>query len=107
MKAFPMEEADRLLRFGIRGHRDEGKAAGLARELILHERGVRDGAGFGEKILEVDFGGVEGKIPDVEFIGHSVVFLKQTRSVCGSVSEGRISNRHWNFRDQRPRYEHN
>ncbi len=65
LDGFSVEEADRFLRFLGRGHGDEGKAAGFAREFVLHERGFLNGAGFGEEILKFDLGCVKGEIPDV------------------------------------------
>jgi hypothetical protein len=70
MEVFAMEEADGLLRFVVRGHGDEGEATGLAGHFVLHESAVGDGTSLSEELLEVVFNGVEGKIPDVEFIGH-------------------------------------
>ena len=62
-----VEEADRLLRVFRGGHGDEGEAAGLARGAVLHQHGFRNGAALGEKILEIDFEGLKGKISYVEF----------------------------------------
>src|ERR1051325_6635798 len=46
-----VEEADCLLRLGVGRHRDESKAAGFPRELILHQCDFGDRAGFGKGIL--------------------------------------------------------
>ena len=70
-----VEEADGFLGFFSRGHGHEGEAAAFAGELILHESDFGDGAGFGESVLKVDFGGIEGKISYVELIGHTAVFV--------------------------------
>ncbi len=57
-----VEFRDRFLRILFRGHRHEGKAARFTRELILHERDFLHRARLSEKILEIGFGRVEGKI---------------------------------------------
>jgi hypothetical protein len=57
-----IEFSDCLLRVCVRGHRDEGEPARLAGELILHQRDLLDWSSLSEKILEICFGRVEGKI---------------------------------------------
>jgi hypothetical protein len=97
MMRLAMEEADRFLRFFIAAHRDEGESAGLAREFVLHQRGFGNSASLGKEVLEVDFSGVEGKIPDVEFVSHFGLFVGFANpELQGSVSDFRISNCHWN-----------
>jgi hypothetical protein len=54
-----------LLRIGFIAHCDKGKAARFAGEFVLHEGDFGDRARLREKILEVGFGGIEGKISDV------------------------------------------
>jgi len=95
-----VEEVDRLLGVFIGRHRDKGKTTGFARELILHERDFRDRAGLGEGVLKVDFGGVEGKISDVEFAGHIVVSLNQVRSIGGCFRSSDFQNCRWSPRIQ-------
>jgi hypothetical protein len=75
-----VEKADGLLGFFCGRHRHEAKAAGFAGEFILHQSGFGDRAGLGEMILKIVFGGIEGKISDVEFSGHIVIC-----SICGAV----------------------
>jgi hypothetical protein len=48
-------------------HRHEREAAGAASDAIIDERHFRDGAVLFEKILEIVFGRIEGKISYVEF----------------------------------------
>ena len=62
------------LGFLVRGHGHEGEASGLSSQFVLYEDGFADGAGFGEEVLEIVLGGVEGEIPDVEFGCHMVCF---------------------------------
>jgi hypothetical protein len=59
---FAIQIRDRLLRvrFGRHGH--ERKTARFASEFILHQRDFLDCARRGEKVLEIWFGCVEGKI---------------------------------------------
>jgi hypothetical protein len=85
-----VKDADRLLRFLGGRHGDEGKSAGTARELVLHERDFGNGAGFGEGVLKIDFGGIEGKISDVEFIRHIAVVVCVSSTALVAVSGYRI-----------------
>ena len=48
------------VRFGC--HRDKGEAARFTGELILHQRDLLDWSRLSEKILQICFGRVEGKI---------------------------------------------
>src|SRR5207237_8920562 len=57
-----IELGDRLRRIRVRRHGDESEAARLTGELILHQRDFLDRADAGKHVLEVGFGGVEGKI---------------------------------------------
>jgi len=54
----------------IGAHRDEGKAAWTARGAIHHEVGFKHGAVRRESVLQIIFGGVEGKVSDKQFIIH-------------------------------------
>ena len=76
-------ELDRLcLRFLVRGHRHECESARLTRHLVLYKDRFANGAGFGKKVLKVIFCGVEGKIPDIKFGSHMIVFIVEA-SLCG------------------------
>jgi len=57
-----VEVGDRFLRVGFTAHRDKGKTARFAGKFVLHEGDFLDRASLGEKILQVGFGGIEGKI---------------------------------------------
>jgi hypothetical protein len=57
-----IELGDRFLRIGFIAHRDKSEAARFAGKFVLHKSDFLDGPGLGEKILEVSFGRVEGKI---------------------------------------------
>ena len=57
-----VELGDCLLRIRIRGHRDKGEAARFTGKLILHQRDLLHRARLSEKILQISFGRVEGKI---------------------------------------------
>jgi len=65
--------ADRRLGAGVVRHHDETEAAGAAGVAIGDEGGFAHGSGLAEEFAEVALGGVEGKIPDVEFGGHCSV----------------------------------
>jgi hypothetical protein len=47
------------------GHGDEGEAARAIGGTIHHQIDFRDGAAGGEEVLQVVFGGVKGKVPDI------------------------------------------
>ena len=47
------------------GHRHEGEAAGAVGGTIHDQVDFRDGAAGGEEVLQVVFGGVKGKVPDI------------------------------------------
>jgi uncharacterized membrane protein YphA (DoxX/SURF4 family) len=57
-----IELRDCLLGVCFRCHRDKGEAARLTGELILHQRDLLDWSRLSEKILQICFGRVEGKI---------------------------------------------
>jgi hypothetical protein len=57
-----IELRDCLLGVRFRCHRDKGEAARLTGELILHQRDLLDWSRLSEKILQICFGRVEGKI---------------------------------------------
>jgi hypothetical protein len=57
-----IELRDCLLGICFRCHRDKGEAARLTGELILHQRDLLDWSRLSEKILQICFGRVEGKI---------------------------------------------
>jgi hypothetical protein len=57
-----VEFRDRFLRVCFVAHGDESEPARFAGELVLHEGDFLDSARLGEKILEIGFGCVEGKI---------------------------------------------
>ena len=59
---FAVKFGDRFLRVGLIAHRDKGEAARFAGKFVLHESDFADRADLSEKILEVGFGGIEGKI---------------------------------------------
>jgi adenine-specific DNA methylase len=57
-----VELADRLLRIGVGRHRHKREAARFTGKLILHQRDLLHRASLSEKILQIRFGRVEGKI---------------------------------------------
>ena len=57
-----IEFRDRFLRVRVCCHRDKGEAARFAGELILHQRDLLHRSRLSEKILQICFGRVEGKI---------------------------------------------
>src|SRR5579859_78711 len=65
---------NRLLRFLGRGHGDKGKAAGAAAHPVHHQVGFDDRAVGGERLLQVIFGRVEGKISYKQFRTHLMIY---------------------------------
>src|ERR1051325_7179981 len=61
---------DGLLRFLRRAHGHESEAARAAAHAIHHQVGFHDCAVRGERVLQVVFGGVEGKISNKQFRTH-------------------------------------
>ncbi len=57
-----VEFRDRLLSICFRCHGDKGEAARFTGELVLHQRDLLHWSRLSEKILEIRFGRVEGKI---------------------------------------------
>ena len=57
-----VQSVNRFLRFFGRTHGDETEASRAASHPVRHEAGFRNGAMGGEGVLQVVFGGVEGKI---------------------------------------------
>jgi hypothetical protein len=59
---FAIKLRDGFLRVGLIAHCDKGEAARFAGKLVLHESDFADRADLSEEVLEVCFGGIEGKI---------------------------------------------
>src|ERR1700690_812024 len=59
-----IQRADGFLRLLGGVHGDEAKTAGTAGGPVHHQVGFHDRAVRGKRVLQVVFGGVEGKIPD-------------------------------------------
>jgi hypothetical protein len=59
---FAIKLRDGFLRVGLIAHCDKGEAARFAGKFVLHESDFADRADLSEKVLEVRFGGIEGKI---------------------------------------------
>jgi len=59
---FAVNLSDGVLSFLLGAHCHKRKSAGFACEFVLHERHFLHCAGLGEKLLQLVFGRVEGKI---------------------------------------------
>jgi hypothetical protein len=59
-----------LLRLGVIAHRDEGKPTRTACGAIHHQVGFEHSAVRRESVLEIIFGGIEGKVSHKQFIIH-------------------------------------
>jgi hypothetical protein len=62
-----------LLSFRRGAHGDETEAARTTRGAIHHQVGFGDGAVGGKRVLEFILRGVEGKIPDEQFVTHVIL----------------------------------
>ena len=65
-----VEGLDGLLGLFGRAHGDETEPAGTASGPVQHQVGFHDRAVRGERVLQVVFGGVEGKVSYEQFITH-------------------------------------
>jgi hypothetical protein len=83
MQCRPVKLAGGILCFLFRGHGHEGEAPGLARRSVLHKDGFANSAGSGEKVQNIIFCGVEGKIPDIKFSCHYGCVCLVEVSLCG------------------------
>ena len=68
-----------FLRFFIAAHGNESEPARPAAGAIHHKVRFEDSTMRGESVLEIVFRGVEGEVPDKQFIIHAVVFLRIAR----------------------------
>ena len=69
---------DGLLGFFGGAHGHETKAAGAIGHAIHHQVRFRDRAMRGERVLQIVFRGVEGKISDKQFIAHVMFAVRLT-----------------------------
>lgn len=65
-----VQGADGGLRFLRLGHGDKSESARTARDAIGDKIDVFHDSVSGEKILQAQFRGVEGKVPDKQFVVH-------------------------------------
>jgi hypothetical protein len=89
-----VEGVNGLLGFIGVGHGDETEATGATGHLVHHQVGLDDGAVCGKRVLEVVFGGVEGKISYIQFIAHVMLILSDKPLLSQTVPERRVSNHH-------------
>jgi hypothetical protein len=74
-KVFAVQRVDGFLRLFRRAHGDETKTARTASGAIHHQVGFQNGAVCGERVLQVVFSGVEGKISYEQFATHCDAFF--------------------------------
>src|SRR5690606_9652258 len=72
----PVESVDCLLSFFRGAHGDEAEASSAAADAVHHQIGFENSAVSGESILKVVFSGVEGKVPNKQFVTHLVMFSR-------------------------------
>lgn len=90
-----VQRADGGLRFFRLGHGDESKTARAARDAICDEIDVLHDPVSREEILQTQFRGVEGKVPDKQFVVHDDSnLLGLTFSFPGLFPNRRVSNHH-------------
>lgn len=66
-----MELLNRVLGFAFAAHRDKCKSTAFAREFVLHQHHVTDGASLTKEVLQIGFRYAKGKIPHVKFVVHT------------------------------------
>jgi len=66
-----MELFDGALGFVFGAHCDKCKSTAFAREFVLHQHHVTDGASLTKKVLQIGFRYVKGKVPHVKFVVHT------------------------------------
>jgi len=76
--------------FGIHG--GEGEAARATGHFIHYDADLVHGAMGGQHVAQIVFGGVKGKIPQVQFRAHNDLDLSRLR--FPGVPDGRVSNHH-------------
>ena len=81
---------DGFLRFIARTHGHKTKAAGAIGHAIHHQVSFGDRAMRGERVLQVVFGGIEGKISDKQFITHVMFYCPTNRDFPQTVPERRV-----------------
>jgi hypothetical protein len=80
-----------FLRFFRRTHGDECEAARAAAHPVHHQVGFNDRAVRSECVLEVVFGGVEGKISNKQFRTHVMSYCPNTDPSIQTVPDCRVS----------------
>ena len=75
-------------------HGDECEAAGAAGHAIHHQVGFNDRAMGGKRVLEIVFGGVEGKISYKQFVIHVMIYCPRLTPAFQTVPDCRVSNHH-------------
>ena len=81
---------DRILSFLRRAHRDEGKTLGATAHAIHHQVRFNNAAVRGKCVLKIVFSGVEGKIPNKQFIAHVMFYCPTNRCFPQTVPELRV-----------------
>ena len=75
-----VEPLHRGFAFGGAAHGDEGKTARAVRGTIHHDFAIRDGAEFFERVLQIDFSGIEREISYEE--SHTIWFRFRRLTEC-------------------------
>ena len=83
---------DGLLRLLGSAHGHKAKAAGAIGHAIHHQVGFGDRAMRGERVLEVVFSGVEGKVSHKQFITHVMFNCPTNFYFLPTVPDHRVSN---------------
>src|SRR6266446_8002867 len=87
---FAIEGCDGLLRLFGGAHGHEAEPAGTLGRAIHHQVGFSDRAMRGERVLQVVFGGIEGKVSNKQFITHVMLYCPTNRYFLGTVPERRV-----------------
>jgi hypothetical protein len=79
-----------LLRFLVRAHGHESKAARTIGHAIHYQVGFRDRAMRGERVSHLIFSGFQGKASDKQFIVHLIFYCPTNRCFLQPVPERRV-----------------
>ena len=71
-------------------HGDKTKTARTAGFPVHHQVGFGDRAMLGERVIQVVFGGIEGKVSHIQFIAHMMLYGPTNRHFLQTVPERRV-----------------
>ena len=85
-----VEGGDSFLRLFVRTHGYKSKTAGAIGHAIHHQVGFRNRTVRGERVLQVVFSSVGGKVSDKQLITHVMLYCPTNRDFLQTVPEHRV-----------------